>query len=378
MSGRDTEGLAEQRKRKIEELLGHDKKKNQLEAIEHILEFNKTPKQLKEYFDSYIIGQEQGKKTVATAIAFHYRRLANALKKELEENGGEFEKALKNATTPKANILLIGNSGCGKTYTAEKSSEFISVPFVSEDMTKFSETGYVGRDLSEIVFDAFTAAKGNPYLAQVGIVYLDEIDKVSSAAVVGRDVSGTGVQNGLLKLVEGSNNAISTPMGQLNFSTKHVLFIASGAFEGLEEIVEKRLDQQEVRALSKDWRDYVLTKDLMEYGISRQLAGRFPIRAFYNPLNEDPLVEIMKKSKDGPLQAYKNDFADWGIKLSFTDGALKEVARFAELEGTGARGLTGVLNRVLLKDMYEKPGVYKGNLEIDKAYVDSKLGRLKN
>ncbi|MEM5868812.1 MAG: AAA family ATPase [Candidatus Aenigmatarchaeota archaeon] len=364
-----------ERKKRIEELIKNSKKEQQLEALEHILDFNKTPKELKEHLDAYIIGQEQAKKIVATAIAFHYRRLANALKEEMQKNGGEFEKALKSATTPKANILLIGNSGCGKTYTAEKSSEFVNVPFVKEDMTKFSETGYVGRDLTEIIFDCINAANGNPYLAQVGIVYLDEIDKINAAPVIGRDVSGLGVQNGLLKLVEGADNSINTPMGPLNFSTKHILFIASGAFEGLDIIVKKRMERQKIKADKEEWRNYLSTSDLVEYGISRQLAGRFPVRAFYYPLTKKDLVEIMKRSKESPLQAYINDFAAWNIELKFEDNALEAIASAAEEEGTGARGLVGILNKVLLDAMYELPGNGVVSITINKSYVEEKLGK---
>ncbi|MEM4641095.1 MAG: AAA family ATPase [Candidatus Pacearchaeota archaeon] len=370
------EDFENQKRKRIEELVKESNKKQQLEAVKHrISNFNKTPKKLKEYLDDYIIGQEEAKKIVAVAIAFHYQRLANALDEEMRKNGGDFETALKNATTPKANILLIGNSGCGKTYTAEKSSEFVNVPFVKEDMTKFSETGYVGRDLSEIIFDCINAANGNPYLAQVGIVYLDEIDKIKAAPVIGRDVSGLGVQNGLLKLVEGTDNFIDTLMGKLNFSTKHILFIASGTFEDLDIIVKKRMERQKIKADKEKWRDYLLTCDLVEYGISTQLAGRFPVRAFYYPLTKKDLVEIMKKSKDSPLQAYVRDFAAWGINLTFEDGALEAIAEAAEKEGTGARGLVGILNKVLLDEMYELPGSGMSSLNIDRRYVEEKLGK---
>jgi ATP-dependent Clp protease ATP-binding subunit ClpX len=363
----------DQRKRKIEALFQERERAKMLNAFQQILEFNKTPQEIKAFFDKYIVGQEEAKKVMATAIAFHYRRLGQAIKKELEGNDGKLELALKNTTTPKANILLIGPSGCGKTYTAEKAAQFVNVPFVKEDMTKFSETGYVGRDLSEIAIDLLTEAKENPFLANVGIVYLDEIDKIAAAPVIGRDVSGLGVQNGLLKLVEGAENLIQTALGNIPFSTKHVLFIASGAFEGLDIIVKSRLERQKVKLDGKHWQDYLLTCDLVSYGMSRQLMGRFPVRVFYNQLTKDDLVSIMEKSEDSPLKAYINDFKAWDIELSFTKDALEEIAKAAEAEGTGARGLTGILNKVLLDDMYSLPGNYKGKLQIDKEYVNKKL-----
>ncbi|MFA5084540.1 MAG: AAA family ATPase, partial [Candidatus Paceibacterota bacterium] len=206
------------------------------------------------------------------------------------------------------------------------------------------------------------------------IIYLDEIDKVSSAPTYGRDVSGTGVQNGLLKLVEGAENAIDLGRGKkLQFSTKHVLFIASGAFEGLDDIVKERMARQRVNQDGKNWQDYLLTGDMITYGMTRQLMGRFPVRAFYSQLSKDNLAEIMEKSKDSPIQAYTNDFKTWEIDLSFTNPAIKEIARIAELEGTGARGIVGILNKILLEDMYAMPGNRKGKLVIDDKYVKNKL-----
>ena len=231
----------EQRKKIIEEKLSELKDENEeklKESVQPIIEFNKIPKDLKQYLDRYVIGQEEGKKVLSTAIAFHYKRLGKGIKDEMENNGGDIESALKNTKTPKANIMIIGPSGVGKTYTSETASDMVGVPFIKQDMTKFSETGYVGQDISDILLDLFIKAEGNPYVAQMGMVYLDEIDKIASSPTLGRDVSGRGVQNGLLKIVEGVENNLDVGRQKVKLSTKHVLFIASGAYENLDVIVK--------------------------------------------------------------------------------------------------------------------------------------------
>ncbi|MBU1030302.1 MAG: AAA family ATPase [Nanoarchaeota archaeon] len=355
---------------RIEEKLSKHKEDLMGESVSKIMEFNKRPIEIKEYLDQYIIGQDEGKKVLATAIAFHYKRLGTAMKKEIETNGGDIAKALKNIETPKANIMLIGPSGVGKTYTSEIASDIIGVPFVKQDMTKFSETGYVGQNVTDILIDLYVSADENPFLAQTGIVYLDEIDKISGSAVVGRDVSGKGVQNGLLKIVEGQENRVGD--AGLMLSTKNVLFIASGAFEGVERVVENRLRRQKVEQ-KRNWKSYLSTEDLVDYGMERQLMGRFPVKVVYDQLTSRNLFDIMKTCKKSPLHSYQSDFKAWDIDLQIEDDALSEIARFAEVEGTGARGLTGILNKVLLEEMYTLPGSYQGELKIGKDYVTRRL-----
>ena len=357
---------------RIDEKVHGLKQENNAEAIQPILEFNQIPTEIKAQLDEYIIGQEEGKKVLSTAIAFHYKRLGTAIKKELAENGGDVEKALKNTNTPKANILIVGPSGCGKTYTSETASNLVGVPFITQDMTKFTEAGYVGQDTSTILSDLLIAANGNPLLAQMGIVYLDEIDKITSSPSIGRDVSGRGVQNGLLKIVEGVDNYVDMGGEKVNISTKHVLFIASGAYENLDLIVKNRMQRQGIDS-GERWEDYLLTSDMVNYGMERQLMGRFPVRVVYNPLTSQNLVDIMRESKNSPLHAYTDDFKVWGIDLDVKPGALEIIADYAELEGTGARGLTSIFNRVLLDDMFKLPGTYEGTLEINKEYVEARL-----
>src|SRR5574341_2266947 len=364
------ERLSPESRRQIGERLG-ELRENQIgEAVKQIIEFNKTPTELKGYMNRFVIGQEEGKKAISVAIAYHYRRLANALKHAMVEDGEDLDAALRNTTTPKANILIVGPTGCGKTYTGEVASRLVGVPFAVEDLTKFSEVGYVGQNVSDILLDLLIAAGGNTHVAQMGIVYLDEVDKIATESVVYKDVSGRGVQKGLLKLVEGAENTIDLGKERISLSTRHVLFIAGGVYESLEGIVKRRMtrDGQE-----GDRKDCLLTDDFVAYGMERQLMGRFPIRAVYDPLTIQDLRDIMVKSEESPSRAYVNDLQAWGIDLIFTDEALTEVARRAEQERTGARGLISILHQVLLEDMYRLPGTHTGDLVVDGQYVRERL-----
>lgn len=340
------------------------------EAVENIIEFDKTPADLKAEMDRFVIGQEKGKKVIATAIAFHYRRLSTALKQAMAETEGDVDLALRNTRTPKANILIIGPTGCGKTYTSETASALVGVPFLAEDLTRFSEVGYVGQNANDILVDLLLIAGGNPHVAQMGMVYLDEIDKIATEAVVLKDVSGKGVQKGLLKLIEGMENTVDIGRERILLSTKHVLFIAGGAYEGIDDIVQKRMAKH---GYSGDWQDYLMPDDLVAYGMERQLIGRFPVKVIYDPLTKTDLKDIMIKSEDSPLAAFANDLHAWGIDLTFTDGALTEVARRAEQEKIGARGLTSILHRILIEDMYNLPGSYTGELVIEESDVKERL-----
>ncbi len=363
-------GISEQRRRRIQEKLEEFRDQKNGGAIQHILEFNKTPSDLKGEVDQFVIGQERGKKIIATAIAFHYRRLATSLKQALDENKGDLERALKITRTPKANILIIGPTGVGKTYTAQIFSDQVGVPFVVEDMTKFSEVGYVGQNVTDILVDLLVSGGGNALVSQMGIVYLDEIDKIAGETVSTRDVSGKGVQKGLLRLVEGVENTFELGRERISISTKHILFIAGGVFEDLKNIVKKRMVKH---SLSGEWQNFLLNEDLVSFGMERQLMARFPVKVAYDALNLQDLKDIMTGSADSPLLAYKNDLKVWDIDLEFGDDALGMIAERAKQEGTGARGLISILHRVLLEDMYRLPGAFTGKLAVDRHYVRERL-----
>jgi ATP-dependent Clp protease ATP-binding subunit ClpX len=359
------------RRQRIEEKIAQLRKEQEIEAVEEIIAFDKTPSQLKADMDRFVIGQEKGKKIMATAIAFHYRRLGEALRKRNIENNGDIDDILRNTRTPKANILIIGPTGCGKTYTSETASRLVGVSFVHEDITKFSEVGYVGQNASDILLDLLLVSGGNPHVAQMGIVYLDEIDKIATEIIACKDVSGKGVQKGLLHMVDGTENTVHMGKERISLSTKHVLFIAGGAFENLDGIVKKRMARM---GLKGDWQDCLMTDDLVAFGMERQLMGRFPVKVVYDQLTRQDLKDILIKSQGSALLSYTNDFKAWEIDLSFTTGALTEIAGRSENEGTGARGLINIIHRVLLEDMYRLPGSYTGKFVVDQNYVKERLG----
>lgn len=340
-------------------------------------EFNLTPKKIKEYLDRFVIRQEDAKKTLSIAVCDHYNHvnLMRRLEKEKPQEASQVEYT-------KGNVLLLGPTGVGKTYLIKHIAELIGVPFVKADATKFSETGYVGGDVEDLVRDLLQKAEGDPEVAQYGIIYVDEIDKIAASVnLAGRDVSGRGVQTTLLKLMEETEVPLRNPMdiqsqiqSALEFqrkgkvkkeviNTRHILFICSGAFDRLKDQVSRRLRQASIGFSAKPVPEETAgilrsatTRDFIDYGLEPEFIGRLPVRVVCEELNAEDFFAILKTSEGSVIRQYTRAFKAFGIDLEFEDGALREIAFQASLEDTGARGLVTVCDRVLRDFKFELPG----------------------
>ncbi|RUM88529.1 MAG: ATPase [Thermodesulfatator sp.] len=332
-----------------------------------LINFDLKPEELEAYLDEYLIGQQEAKGILATKICTHFHRVKYFL-----ERGERFDEIgfVKN------NIIIIGPTGVGKTFMIKLIARKIGVPFVKGDATKFSETGYVGGDVEDLIRDLVQEANGNVERARFGIVYLDEVDKIASSGhIIGPDVSRTGVQRALLKPLEETEVELRTPHDPISqmeaveyyrrtgrrrrntINTRYILFIASGAFGGLEEIIRKRLHKQKLGFLSEvesqrevkvNYFRFVTPEDLIAYGFESEFVGRFPVIAVFDPLTEEDLYHILANPNSVIVVSKKRDFRAYGIDLAFTDEALRELARRAAQENTGARALARVLERVLI------------------------------
>jgi ATP-dependent Clp protease ATP-binding subunit ClpX len=322
------------------------------------------PKEIKEFLDRYVVGQDQAKKVLAVAVYNHYKRINSR-----GDNSG--------VELAKSNVLLVGPTGTGKTLLAQSLARFLKVPFTVADATTLTEAGYVGEDVESIIQNLLAAADNDIEKAERGIVYLDEIDKVArrgEGPSMTRDVSGEGVQQGLLKLVEGSKANV-TPRGSkkygqqestIQIDTSNILFICGGAFVGLEAIIERRIGKKsmgfgaEVRAGAKNRRlgdtlREVVTQDLIHFGLIPEFVGRLPVTATLSDMSEDDLITILTQPKNALVKQYQKLFALEGVKLSFTDGALRATSREAIQRKAGARGLRAILEQAMLDIMYEVP-----------------------
>ena len=338
--------------------------------------------------DEYLVGQREAKAILATKICTHFHRV-----KYLLERGQGFDEIgfVKN------NIIIIGPTGVGKTFMIKLIARKIGVPFVKGDATKFSETGYVGGDVEDLIRDLVKEAEGNVERARFGIVYLDEVDKIASSGnVVGPDVSRTGVQRALLKPLEETEVELRVPHDPISqmeaieyyrrtgrrkrntINTRYILFIASGAFNGLEEIIRKRLHKQNLGFLSElegrkdvsvNYLRFVTPEDLVAYGFESEFVGRFPVIAVFDPLEEKDFFEILANPNSAIVVSKKRDFKAYGIDLAFTDAALKELAKRAARENTGARALSRVLERVLLPFEKSLPSLKISFLGVTKELV---------
>lgn len=352
-----------------------------------------TPKQLYEILDKFVIGQAEAKKTLSVAVYNHYKRfLINVYGATV--NGKESEE-FENVTIDKSNLLILGNTGTGKTYMVKTLAKFLGIPCYIADSTKLTESGFVGDDVETVLTGLLHEADGDIIKAQSGICILDEMDKLGRRgenASLTRDVGGEGVQQGLLKIVEGTkigvppNGGRKHPEQQLiEMDTTNILFIGMGAFDGIDKIVGRRLntspigfcsvkkvmsyDEKNVNMLNK-----VRQEDLKKFGLIPELIGRFPIIAHTNPLSEDDLVRILTEPQNSIIKQYRKMLYMDGINLSFDDDALKLIAKIANSTKTGARGLRSILENVLTDIMFDFGGntEYK-NVNIDVAYVENSL-----
>lgn len=360
------------------------------EILRKIREFSMKPREIRDYLNRFVIKQDEAKKVLSVSICDHYNHVRRCIERPevLETEYG------------KQNILILGPTGVGKTYLMRTIAKLIGVPFVKADATKFSETGYVGGDVEDLVRDLVKAANGNVDVAQYGIIYIDEIDKIAGRGGEsgGRDVSGRGVQINLLKLMEESNVNVVSPqdmMGQMQMAmsarsgkkmkrtinTRHILFIVSGAFDKLGEDIANRMNKNRIGFSaeddfsqdkdSSDFLKFAETSDFIKYGFEAEFIGRLPVRVACEALKADDLANILVSSEGSILKQYKEDFAGYGIEFSVTPEAVSEIARLAHKEKTGARGLMTVFERTLRDFKFELPSSGIKRFELDTETVEN-------
>src|SRR5881628_3317429 len=367
---------------------GDEEKPAKPDGEEFVFDF--LPRDIKAHLDRFVIKQDEAKKVLSIAVCDHYNHVNHVRRLEKENASGANETEYA-----KQNVILVGPTGVGKTYLIKHIADLIRVPFVKADATKFSETGYVGGDVEDLVRELVHKADGDLNLAQFGIIYIDEIDKIASAAnLIGRDVSGRGVQTTLLKLMEETEvpvRSMNDLQAQLQaafefqrrgkakretINTRHILFVVSGAFEKLKEQVARRVRQGQigfsaspVHVMDNELFQHVTTKDFVEYGFEPEFIGRLPVRVVCLDLDADDLFKIMKFSEGSLLRQYERAFRAYGIDISFDDEALRLIAEAAAKEKTGARGLLTVWEKLFRDYKYYLAGSGLSQLRVTAELV---------
>lgn len=337
------------------------------------------PEEIKEFLDDYVIGQDEAKKVLSVAVYNHYKRIMAQKDLGVELN--------------KSNILMLGPTGCGKTLLAQSLAKILNVPFAIADATALTEAGYVGEDVENILLKIIQAADGDIERAEYGIIYIDEIDKItrkSENPSITRDVSGEGVQQALLKIIEGTVANVPPQGGRkhphqelLQIDTTNILFICGGAFEGIDKIIEKRIDQKSigfnVEIASKHENDIdellaqVLPQDLVKFGLIPELVGRVPVTVALEMLDKEALVRILTQPKNAIVKQYQKMLELDGVKLVFEDEALDAIADISLKRKTGARGLRAIMEKTMMDIMYRAPS--DENLKVCRITEDVVMGR---